>query len=313
MLSWTQKGHRNSERGCYSLLLPAFWRDGRYRATCTRSQPKTPPVLSPYRRQEAFSRRVVPIAALRLAEAVSYCIYIQPSSTGPASMCHLYSLRQPSTRLLGAQRHSWQQWRKYRIFPTEEGQILRAESNGSVEVLTWGFCPSWARVEQRRPLARSETAADRKAFDTAFRTQRCLVYADGFFIGSGPHETRRWFFFQLPGGRPFAFAGVWTPFGEHHRTCRDSFAILTCPANATVGLVHERMPVMLGEGFHEAWLDKTYSDVDALKLMLRPWSDRLLEGWEVAEDAQSGEEDVNLIRPVGPKLQPPAAQIKKLL
>lgn len=219
-------------------------------------------------------------------------------------MCHLYSLRQPSPTILGARRFSWQEWRKYRIFPRAEGQILRAESGNDIEILTWGFCPSWARSDQRRPLARSETVADRPGFDESFRSRRCLVFADGFFMGSGPEGKRRYFFFQRPEAQPFAFAGVWTPFGERQRTSHDSFAILTCAANATVGLVHERMPVILGEGFHEAWLDKTYSDVEALKLMLRPWSDRLLEGWEVTPDLCIRPDlDYNPAEPIGPKLR----------
>jgi len=105
---------------------------------------------------------------------------------------------------------------------------------------------------------------------------------------------------------PFAFAGVWTSRGEMHRANRETFAILTCPANDIIGLVHERMPVILGEGFHDAWLDKAYTDVAALKLMLRPWSNRLLEGWEITPDLYSRPDlDYNPAEPIGPKLRAP--------
>lgn len=219
-------------------------------------------------------------------------------------MCHLYSLRQPFQRILGAQRYSWQQWRRYRIFPNEEGQVIRAKSGGGVDIVSWGYRPKFARMDQRKALVRSEIVADRPGFAEDFRSRRCLVLADGFFIGNRRDGRQRWYFFQLPEARPFAFAGVWTPFREHQRTSYDSFAILTCSANATVGLVHQRMPVILGEGFHGAWLDNTYSNVEALKLMLRPWSDRVFEGWEVTPDLYTRPDlDYNPAEPIGPKLR----------
>lgn len=217
-------------------------------------------------------------------------------------MCHFYSLSQPLMKFPNAHRDSWQQWRRYRIGPGEEGQVLRTRSSGAVESMTWGFRSSASAAG--KPLIRGEIVAARAMTADAFRTQRCLVFADGFYVGNGAGAEQRYFYFRRPDSGPIAFAGIWTSYGREGRVPNESFAILTCPANGIVGNVHERMPVILGEGFHDAWRDNSYNDITALKHMLRPWSDRLLEGWEVRSDlANRSEFDYDMADPVGPKLR----------
>ncbi len=216
-------------------------------------------------------------------------------------MCHFYCLRQISLSPLRAHRNWWQQRRYYRLHPGEEGQILRSQSKGTVEDLNWGF-RTRLRGMPNKPLISAEIVAERPVTESAFRKQRCLVIADGFYIGSGKGTTRRYYFFQRPDHQPFAFAGIWHEAVDGAR--KDTFAILTCPANCIVGSVHERMPVILGQGFHDTWKDDAYNNVTALKRMLRPWSDRLLEGWEVRPDlvVRSGD-DHKIMDAIGPKLR----------
>jgi hypothetical protein len=59
-------------------------------------------------------------------------------------------------------------------------------------------------------------------------------------------------------GRPFTFAGVWEGWkdpesGEWLRTC----TIITGEPNELVAQIHPRMPVILPEQHHAAWLGET--------------------------------------------------------
>ena len=91
----------------------------------------------------------------------------------------------------------------------------------------------------------------------------------------------------LPTGKqPFAFArrdeapialgGLWegwkAPDGETVR----SFCLITTTANATVSVVHDRMPVIIERESWPMWLGEAEVDPSAL---LRPAADNMLRGW----------------------------------
>src|SRR5215475_5518058 len=70
-------------------------------------------------------------------------------------------------------------------------------------------------------------------------------------------------------GRPFTFAGLWENWkdpesGEWLRTC----TIITGEPNELVAQIHPRMPVILPEKHHAAWLSET--DDGNLKELLVP-------------------------------------------
>jgi putative SOS response-associated peptidase YedK len=105
------------------------------------------------------------------------------------------------------------------------------------------------------------------------------------------------FYFQFKSGEPFAFAGLWENWqdpqsGAWLRSC----TILTTDANAVVKKVHDRMPVILPEACHAAWLGEA-ADGD-LKAMLKPLDAGLMEAWEVSPR-------VNSPRNNGPQLVEP--------
>jgi putative SOS response-associated peptidase YedK len=94
------------------------------------------------------------------------------------------------------------------------------------------------------------------------------------------------FYFQLKSGEPFVFAGLWENWqdpqsGAWVRSC----TILTTEANAVVKQVHDRMPVILPEAYHRAWLGEA-ADGD-LKAMLNPLDAGLMEAWEVSPRVNS--------------------------
>ena len=75
---------------------------------------------------------------------------------------------------------------RYNIAPTQQAPVVRRHADGGrrLETLRWGLIPFWARdpgIGNRMINARAETVAGKPAFRRAFRKQRCLILADGFY------------------------------------------------------------------------------------------------------------------------------------
>ncbi len=88
---------------------------------------------------------------------------------------------------------------------------------------------------------------------------RCLVPATSFceWTDTPDPETgrKRQVFFALPGGEPFAFAGLIRPAAAGTQD-PPRFAFLTCEPNALVAPIHAKaMPVILPPGAWAPWLD----------------------------------------------------------
>ena len=61
----------------------------------------------------------------------------------------------------------------------------------------------------------------------------------------------------------------------------DTVAILTCPSNATVSVLHDRMPVVLAPEDFASWLDVKGTDLAAAAQLLRPAPEDLFEPIEL--------------------------------
>jgi putative SOS response-associated peptidase YedK len=134
--------------------------------------------------------------------------------------------------------------------------------------------------------ARSETAPEKPSFRRAFRERRCLIPADGFYEWRRTNGANQPYYIHMEDGRPFAFAGLWESWddgGEGEvRTC----TILTTMANALVGEVHERMPVIVAPDAYDVWLDPA-SERDELTGLLAPFPEDRMEAYPVSRFVNS--------------------------
>lgn len=182
---------------------------------------------------------------------------------------------------------------RYNIAPGQRVLAIRQRADGSrpADMLHWGLIPSWARdaaIGYKMINARSETAADKPAFRTAFRRRRCLVPADGFFewekipanAGSKPRKQPWHFQWQPP--QPFAMAALWERWQDPQGQSIDSCTLLTTRANAEVAPVHHRMPVILAPENYAAWLDHGNRDPLQLQPLLQPLPDGQLNAYAVS-------------------------------
>jgi putative SOS response-associated peptidase YedK len=161
--------------------------------------------------------------------------------------------------------------RRYNIAPTQTIIAVVRDEDGTHQArpMRWGLIPPWAkdaRIAYKMINARAETADEKGSFKRllANADRRALLLADGFYEWLRPEDRKQPrvpFRFTLADGAPFAFAGLWTP-GTLDGEPIESATILTTAANALVGAVHDRMPVILaGPDGERAWLSP---ELDAL-------------------------------------------------
>lgn len=172
----------------------------------------------------------------------------------------------------------------WNVAPTDLVPAITADARGKrrIEHYRWGLVPPWSKglsFAANTINARAESVATKPSFRAAFRSQRCIVPADGYFEwATTPSELKQPYYLLRADGAPLSFAGLWeswpAPVGPDEppvwiHTC----AIITTAANSDVESVHHRMPAILENG--EAswrWLDPELDDRDELEALLQPAS-----------------------------------------
>jgi putative SOS response-associated peptidase YedK len=158
---------------------------------------------------------------------------------------------------------------------------LAADGRRELRMRRWGLVPDFVsdpEIGSRLVNARAETAAVRPAFREALRLRRCLVPADGFYewAGSKTRGGRQPYHIALPDRAPFAIAGLYEDWlgeqGVRFETC----VLLTVAANDRVRALHDRMPAILAERDHDAWLDPALRDPGDLAPLLVPFAGDLV-------------------------------------
>jgi putative SOS response-associated peptidase YedK len=137
--------------------------------------------------------------------------------------------------------------------------------------MRWGLVPWWAKdikVGFSSINARAETVDTNPAFRDAWKKgQRCLVVTDGFYEWKKPEK------------QPYAVA--MTDKSQMIMERIKSCTIITCPPNALMGMLHDRMPVILAEEDWAKWLGEEPATNDELKALLVPFKDDALTMWPV--------------------------------
>lgn len=76
-------------------------------------------------------------------------------------------------------------------------------------------------------------------------------------------------FFQLDGGQPFAFTGLWDRWRSPDGTLVERCTLLMTNANALLRPIHHRMPVILGPEGYARWLDLEITQPDQVRDLLK--------------------------------------------
>jgi putative SOS response-associated peptidase YedK len=182
---------------------------------------------------------------------------------------------------------------RYNIAPTQDVPVVRRTRDGAGRQLImarWGLVPYWAndpKIGNRLINARAESVARTPAFREAYGRRRCLVPADGFFEWHKAGKTRQPFLARRRDQVPFAFAGLWERWPQPGGAVLRSCTIITCPANAAIVPLHDRMPVILAPDDFGRWLDPAAGGGE----LLRPCPPEWLELVAVSARVNSPQND----------------------
>ncbi len=198
----------------------------------------------------------------------------------------------------------------WNVAPTEDAMVIRRHPKTGerrLDLLRWGLMPSWTTdPKQRRPInVRSETAAGSGMFKAALADRRCLVPADAFYEWRAMADGKQPYAIARQDGAPLAFAALWEWWKAPEGTLVRTFAILTTAANATMRVLHERMPVILEPDAWSAWLGP---DAALAAGLMRPAGDGVLRLWPVSRAVNAVRNDgaALLDRIDDPHAPPPA-------
>jgi putative SOS response-associated peptidase YedK len=203
---------------------------------------------------------------------------------------------------------------RYNIAPTQPILIVMAGERASpgsnlperkAILVRWGLTPSWVKDPRDFPLlinARAETAAEKASFKAAMRHRRILVPVSGFYEWHRPPkdsgEPSQAYWIRPRKGGVVAFAGLMETWASADGSEVDTAAILTISANAAIGEIHDRMPVVIKPEDFSRWLDcRTQEPRDVADLMVQAEDDYF--------EAIAVSDKVNKVANVGADLQTP--------
>ena len=181
---------------------------------------------------------------------------------------------------------------RYNIAPSQTVEaVVRASGVPRLGPLRWGFVAAAATGTIPAPInARAETIATSPLFRDAFRRRRCLVVADGFYEWRIEGQRKTPYFIHLRSGRPFGFAGIWSPHRAAAGTQLATCAIATCLPNELMAPIHNRMPVILPVGARARWLDPRATEGE-LRALLVPLPSADLDAYPVSTLVNSPRND----------------------
>ncbi|MDF1591594.1 MAG: SOS response-associated peptidase [Desulfobacterales bacterium] len=178
----------------------------------------------------------------------------------------------------------------YNIAPLQPVLTVIRHDGNRLGQLHWGLVPSWAKDKSMAAKlinARAETVADKPSFRNAFKRHRCLILADGFYEWKVDGPQKQPWYFTLPSGDPFAFAGLWDTWKGEEEAAYHSCTIITTAADESVQPVHHRMPVILMPEAHAQWLDPQNRDSARLNAILSEGRVKELKSYPVSKRMNS--------------------------
>lgn len=164
---------------------------------------------------------------------------------------------------------------RYNIAPMTAVPAVRAKPKSSQResrALRWGLVPPWAKedVGFKMVNARAETLAEKPAFRDAFRRQRCVIPASGYYEWQAVGSLKLPWLFERRDGQPLLFAGLWSSWPGGDGPPLETCALVTTTPNELAATVHNRMPVVLESAAVAAWLDPRETDPARLAPLLQP-------------------------------------------
>lgn len=138
------------------------------------------------------------------------------------------------------------------VYPTNQVPVVYSKQESLFcDNIIWGF----PNFKNKGVIinARSETVKEKRTFSDSVLHRRCIIPATGFYEWD---KAKNKVTFRRKDNHILFMGGIWRAYEEEKR-----FVILTTNANASVSMVHERMPLILEQSELENWIfDDTFTD-----------------------------------------------------
>ena len=176
------------------------------------------------------------------------------------------------------------------IRPTDPVLVVKNEGKMKTTFMYWGFISPWAidPFDKNRPRpfnARSETVEEKKLFSGSWKHKRCLIPASGFLekkyrIRKENYET-------------FWLGGIWSKWTSPDGAQIESCCVLTTQSNELIKPIHNRMPVVVPNGYEKKWTEqvKDSYELKGLASIMLSWSPK---GWVSEEVNKRKIDQINL-------------------
>jgi len=165
------------------------------------------------------------------------------------------------------------------IRPTDSIIAIKKAGKLKATFMSWGFLSPNLKdpfdIKNPRPFnARSETVETKKFFSSSWKHKRCLIPASGFF--------EKKYRFRKENYETFWLGGIWSSLIKSDGTELESCCVLTTKANDLVRPVHNRMPIIVPDGYEAQWTQQVkYNDeLKVLTPIMMGWNPK---GWLVEE------------------------------
>lgn len=179
-------------------------------------------------------------------------------------MCNRYDLHADAAEIaerFSAQVLGLEYNASYNICPTDTVPAVIVENGERVlREMRWGLVPFFAKPVETGAIpkgpnnARAETLAESAMFRSLLNSGRCILPANGFYEWSGPKGAKQAWYFSLPQGELFGFAGLWSTWKRPDGSRLFSCTTVTTTPNDLCATVHDRMPVILLPEREADWL-----------------------------------------------------------
>lgn len=153
----------------------------------------------------------------------------------------------------------------YNVVPGERVPVIYTDKTEiKIILMEWGLIPSLHSLENRIRFinAEIETINDKSFFHNLVDQKRCLVPMSGFYEWDNKTSPQESYYFYLPYRELFMVAGIWNATKINNQVTY-TFSILTKEADANVGCINNRMPVIVTPANHQSWLQDSAFDATA--------------------------------------------------
>ena len=152
----------------------------------------------------------------------------------------------------------------YNAHPYQKLPVIKKYKNGNtLENLTWGLVPAWAKDKDFKALinARLETIDKKVSFKKLIKDFRCVAVADGFYEWKRDEKEKIPHYFSREDKKTIFFAAIYE---------KDQFCLITEEASENIKDIHLRQPVILNQTDINRYLNLELSGSSFLKECKKP-------------------------------------------